>query len=144
MWYQLKNSLAVKKGAALFKTASVKSCEIKGGGQEMTVINIKNSVLLPSEAGRNQHKLTRIVVIKLLPSTYTITDISWPPPLISQLVSYWPFQTGPHLFLRPGCFWVDWFMTSFDIVKQYNSFMVVFALHAICWMQLVYVYIVGR
>jgi len=30
----LKNSLALKKGAALFKMASVKkNCEIKGGGQ---------------------------------------------------------------------------------------------------------------
>ena len=35
----LKNSLAVKKGAALFKMASVKkSCQIKGGGQEMAVM----------------------------------------------------------------------------------------------------------
>ena len=37
--YLLKNSLAVKKGAALFKMASVKkNCEIKGGGQEMAVM----------------------------------------------------------------------------------------------------------
>jgi len=39
MYYRLKNSLAVKKGAALFKMASVKkSCEIKGGDQEMAVM----------------------------------------------------------------------------------------------------------
>jgi len=37
--YLLKNSLAVKKGVALFKMACVKkSCEIKGGGQEMAVM----------------------------------------------------------------------------------------------------------
>jgi len=35
----LKNSLAVKKNAALFKMTSVKkSCEIKGGDQEMAVM----------------------------------------------------------------------------------------------------------
>ena len=34
--YMLKNSLAVKKGAALFKIT--KSCEIKGGGQEMAAV----------------------------------------------------------------------------------------------------------
>jgi len=39
MWNLLKNSLAVKKGAALFKMDIVKkSCEIKGGGQEMPVM----------------------------------------------------------------------------------------------------------
>ena len=39
IYYLLNNSLAVKKGAALFKLASVKkSCEIKGGGQEMAVM----------------------------------------------------------------------------------------------------------
>ena len=34
-----KNSQAVKKGAALFKMASIKkSCEIQAGGQEMAVM----------------------------------------------------------------------------------------------------------
>ena len=47
-----------------------------------------NFLLIPSKAGMRQHKLTRIVVIKILPSTYTITAISWPPPLISQLFSH--------------------------------------------------------
>ena len=49
--------------------ASVKSCEIKGGGQEMavmvyvdgkiliTTIQV-NFVLIPSEAGMRHHKLT--------------------------------------------------------------------------------------
>ena len=37
--YLLKNSLAVKKGVALFKMASVKkSCEIKVGSQEMALM----------------------------------------------------------------------------------------------------------
>jgi len=31
-----------------------------------------NFVLIPSEAGIQQHNLTKIVVIKILPSTYTI------------------------------------------------------------------------
>ena len=90
-----------KKGEALFKMASVKkSCEIKGGGQEMavmvwddgkiviTTIQV-NFVLIPGVM--RQHNLTRIVVIKILPSTYAIPAISWPPPLISQLFSHWPF-----------------------------------------------------
>ena len=50
-----------------------------------------NFVLIPSEAGMRKHKLIRIVVIKILPSTYTITAISWPPHLISQLFSRWSF-----------------------------------------------------
>jgi len=37
MWYLLKNSLAVKKDAALFKIASVKSWNQRGG-QEMAVM----------------------------------------------------------------------------------------------------------
>jgi len=37
--YLLKNSLAVKQGAALFKMASVKKVvKSKGGGQEMAVM----------------------------------------------------------------------------------------------------------
>ena len=37
--YLDKNSQAVKKGAALFKMASIKkSCEIQTGGQEMAVM----------------------------------------------------------------------------------------------------------
>ena len=53
----------------------------------LTTIQV-NFVLIP---GMRQHKLTRIVVIKILPSTYSNTAISWPPPLISQLFSHWPF-----------------------------------------------------
>jgi len=37
-FHLLKNRPTVKKGAALFKMASVKSCEIKGGSQEMAVM----------------------------------------------------------------------------------------------------------
>ena len=37
--YLVKNSLAVKKGAALFKNGQYeKSCEIQAGGQEMAVM----------------------------------------------------------------------------------------------------------
>ena len=35
MWYLLKNSQAVKKGAALCKMASMKNLWNTGGGQEM-------------------------------------------------------------------------------------------------------------
>ena len=39
MWCLLKNRPTVKKGVSLFKMASVKkSCEIKGGSQEMAVM----------------------------------------------------------------------------------------------------------
>jgi len=40
----------------------------------ITTIQV-NFVLIPSEAGMRQHKLTRIIVIEILPSTYTITAI---------------------------------------------------------------------
>jgi len=37
--YLLKNNLAIKKGEAQFKMASVKkNCEIKGGSQEMAAM----------------------------------------------------------------------------------------------------------
>ena len=36
--YLLKNSPTVEKGAALFKMASIKNCEIKGRGQKMAVM----------------------------------------------------------------------------------------------------------
>jgi len=38
MWYPLKNSQAVKKGAALCKMGSMKKLSNTGGGQEMTVM----------------------------------------------------------------------------------------------------------
>jgi len=47
-----------------------------------------NFVLIPSEAGMRQHKL------KFLPSTYTITAISWLPPLISQFFYDGHFEHG--------------------------------------------------
>ena len=57
-----------KKGVALFKMASAKkSCKIKGGSQEITVMwqilqgiiatIWVNFVLIPIEAGMKQHKL---------------------------------------------------------------------------------------
>ena len=38
MWYQLKNSQAVKKGVALCKMASMKKLWNTGGSQEMAVM----------------------------------------------------------------------------------------------------------
>ena len=55
------------------------------------------------------HKLTWIFVIKILLSTYTITAISWPPPLILQLFHTSHFKQGHTFFLQPACFWVDLF-----------------------------------
>ena len=46
----------------------------------------------------------KLLLLKILPSAYTITGISRPPPLISQLFSHWPFWTELHLFLKPGFF----------------------------------------
>jgi len=51
-----------------------------------------NFVLIPRS---RQHKLTRIFAIKIFVISirnYTITVISWSPPLISQLFSRWPFS----------------------------------------------------
>ena len=33
----------------------------------------------------------QLLLLKFLPSTYAITAISWPPPLISRLFSHWLF-----------------------------------------------------
>jgi len=40
---------------------------------------------------KNQHKNSTKLLLKVLPSAYTITAISWLPCLISQLFSHWPF-----------------------------------------------------
>ena len=56
----------------------------------ITAIQV-NFVLIPSEAGMRQPEL---LLLKFLPSTYTIRAISWPPPLILQLFSHWPFLHG--------------------------------------------------
>ena len=81
-------SLAVKKGAALFKMASVKKLWNQRGGQEMavmvyslmakiliTTIQVNLCCLIPASPGLST-KFTWIVVIKFLPSTYTTTAIS--------------------------------------------------------------------
>jgi len=63
----------------------------------------------------NQHKihLAELLLLNFLPSTYTITAISWLPPLvISQLFFHsGHFEQGVTFFLQPGCFRV--YITSF-------------------------------
>ena len=51
-------------------------------------------------------KFTWIIVIKTLPSTYTIKAISCPPPLILQFFHTGHFYQG-YTFLQLVCFWVD-------------------------------------
>ena len=65
----------------------------------ITAIRV-NFVMIPGEARMKQHKLIRITAIKILPSTYTITAISWLPPLISK---FFHAEQG-RTFLQPGCF----------------------------------------
>jgi len=83
--YLVKNSLAVKKGVALFKMASVKKVvKSKGwprngydGIEWQKNFNKNNSgqfVLPHPSLTRNQRR----IVSKILPSSYTITAISWP------------------------------------------------------------------
>jgi len=45
-------------------------------------------IITIQESAQNSPEL---FLLKFLPSTYTITAISWPPPLISQLFPHWPF-----------------------------------------------------
>jgi len=71
-----------------------------------------NFVLTPSEAAMRQHKLTRIVVIKIFPSTYTITAISWPPSLISKL-----FHTGHFLKNRAAPFFTARLFLSRSLIS---------------------------
>ena len=110
--YLLKNSVAVKKGAALFKMASVKKVvKSKGAAKKwlwpcrlmgkflITTIQINLCCLILASPGIST-KFTWIVVIKIFPSTYTITAI---------------FFLGHPLwfdnFFHTGCFWAD--ITSF-------------------------------
>ena len=69
-------------------------------------------------------KLTWIVVIKIFQSTYTITAISWLPPLISQLFHTGHFKYAA-IFLQPGCFWVG--ITSF--CSTFTGFMTMADVH---------------
>ena len=83
-----------KKGVALFKMASVKKVvKSKGVAKKwlwwcrlmrkfLITTNQVNFVLIPGETRMRQHKLIWIVAIKIFPSTYTITAISWPPPFL--------------------------------------------------------------
>jgi len=88
-FYKLK---AVKKGVALFKMASVKKVlKSKGAAKKwlqwyrlIKTIQVNLCCLIPASL-RISTKFTWIVLIKFLPSTYTIAAISWPSPLISQL-----------------------------------------------------------
>ena len=81
MWYPLKNSLAVKKGAALCKMASMKEAvkyrwQPRNGCDDRSVTKILittiqvNIVLISNEAGMRQHKFTWMVIIKILSQTY--------------------------------------------------------------------------
>ena len=56
----------------------------------------------------------KLLLLKVLPPTYTITDNSWSPILISQLFfSQWPTLNKAAPFLQPRCFWVDKFYKLF-------------------------------
>ena len=76
-YYLLKNSLAVKKGVALFKMASVKKvvkhrwwprngCD----GRSVTKHQLREFVLPYPSFTRNQHKIHLIVIIKIF-----VTDL---------------------------------------------------------------------
>ena len=110
IWYLHKNS---KKGATLWPLGKkvMKSKRWKRNGCDgIGYFNYNNSdfVLIPSEVGMRQHKLTCTVVIKNFAINLTITAISRPP-LWFQNFSHWKCWawTGLHLLLQPGCFWVD-------------------------------------
>ena len=88
-----------KKCAPVQDIQCEKSCEIKGGGQEMAVmvqIDGKNLIrtiqvnfccLIPASVAIS----TKFTVIKILSiNLYTISAISRPPPLISQFFKHWP------------------------------------------------------
>ena len=107
MWHSLKNSLAVKKGAALFKNRQCeKRCEIKGSAKKclwwyrlMTKITIQvNFVLIPSEARIKQHKLTWIITIKIFTMNPYHYNHFWVPPSISQLFWAGHFKKGCSFF----------------------------------------------
>ena len=66
----------MKKGAVL-KSLGEKSCEIKGGGQQMAAM-----------------MLILITLLKFI-SINIIAAICWPPPLISQLFSPRLFKAAP-------------------------------------------------
>ena len=127
--YLFKNNLAVKKVWPCSKWPVWKSCE----SQEMTVMVYVDGKILITTIQVNlcclilgiSTKFTWIVVTKILPSTYTITAISWPPLWFHNFFSDWPFWIGPHLFLQPGCFWVfvtflqDVYLILADVCKEY-------------------------
>ena len=54
--------------------------------------------------------LTELLLLNFLPSTYTITAISWPPPF--DLTTFFTLATlnRTTLFLQPSCFCADIFM----------------------------------
>ena len=52
-----------------------------------------------------------LLLLKFLPSTYTITVISWPPSLISQPFHTDHFKQGRTFFLQLVCFFVDYRIT---------------------------------
>jgi len=68
----------------------------------ITTIQV-NCVLIPSEAGMRQHKLTRTVIIKILPSSYTITAIFWLPLWFHNFFTLAIFNWATP-FLQPGFF----------------------------------------
>jgi len=59
---------------------------------------------LHQESAQNSPKL---LLIKFLPSIYTITAISWLPPWFHNFFYTGHFEQGHPLFLQPGCFWTS-------------------------------------
>ena len=55
--------------------------------------------------------LITAIQVKLMQEP-TITAISWPPPLISQLFYLVLILKGPHLFLQHRCFGIDIFVIT--------------------------------
>ena len=85
--------------------------------------SLVNFVLIPSEAGMRQHKLTWIVVIKIFTiNRYHHSHISWPPLWFHNFFHTGHFWTGLTFFLLPGCFWVDSIIecNSTSVIKYFK------------------------
>ena len=78
------------------KCLGEKSCEIKGGGQEMAAMMLMLKILIMA-----------VCIVKFI-SINIFAAISWPPPLISQLFSPRHFKATPFfpslaVFVRIVC-----------------------------------------
>jgi len=109
MWYLLKNRPTEKRCG--FKMASVKKVVKPKGTAKKWLWRSKilipaiqvNFVLIPNEAGMSTN-WPELLQLKFLPSTYTITAISCPPPLISQLLFTLAILNRAASFLQLVCF----------------------------------------